>query len=379
MATWTTDKMGPEIYQPLKALETPALLVDIDAMASNIEAYAAFADEHDVSLRSHVKTHKNAELAALEDEMTDGGGICCQTLGEVETMARNGIDDIYLSYQVVGDQKLDRFCWLSKKVENLVTTVDSAATINMLQDAASNHETTIGVIVEIDLGLHRTGASPDSEAVALAERVGEAANLEFDGILAYEAHVKSEAETEAEYDEFCWEAMEVAQDVVEEIETAGIPVDEVKVGGTATSRYSGKHPVVTEINPGMYPFNDVGELKRRPWEVSKDDCAATIVTTVISVPEDDRLVVDGGSKTFSLDTPEMPVPKNRDNIKYVNASEEHGWIDTSDSEESFTVGDPLEFIVPHVCTTINLHDLIIGIRDDHVEELWEVQARGKVR
>ncbi|KPN32353.1 putative amino acid aldolase or racemase [Halolamina pelagica] len=129
----------------------------------------------------------------------------------------------------------------------------------------------------------------------------------------------------------------------------------------------------------MYPFNDVGELELRPWEVSKDDCTATVLTTVISVPDDDRLVVDGGSKTFSLDKPQLPVPKHRDDIEYVNASEEHGWIDTSESEASFEVGDRLEFIVPHVCTTINLHDLIVGVRDGEVADLWEVQARGKVR
>lgn len=379
MGTWTSDEMGPSLYQPVENLETPALLVDIDAMEQNIDEYAAFADENGVVLRSHVKTHKNAELAALEDEMTGGGGICCQTLGEVETMARNGIDDIYLSYQVVGDQKLDRFCWLSQKVEKLATTVDSAATIDVLQDAAHEHETTIDVVLEVDLGLHRTGVSPGPAAVALAERIDEAADLEFDGILAYESHVKAEAETESEFDDLCWEAMELAQDVVADIEDAGISVAEVKVGGTATAGYSGTHPVVTEINPGMYPFNDVGELELRPWEVSKDDCAATVITTIISVPDDTRLVVDGGSKTFSLDKPQMPVPKNRDDIEYVDASEEHGWIDTSESDESFEVGDRLEFIVPHVCTTINLHDLMVGVRDDRVEELWEVQARGKVR
>ncbi|MBX0297702.1 alanine racemase [Haloarcula nitratireducens] len=371
--------MGPKLYQPVENLETPALLVDIDAMERNIEEYAAFADENDISLRSHAKTHKNAELAALEDEMTDGGGICCQTLGEVETMARNGIDDIYLSYQVVGKKKLDRFCWLSQKVEKLATTVDSAATIDCLQEAAHEHQTTVEVILEVDVGLHRTGIGPGPQAVALAERIDEAANLEFNGILSYESHVKAEAATESEFDELCWDAMELAQDVVEDIEAAVTSVDEVKIGGTATSRYSGKHPVVTEINPGMYPFNDVGELELRPWEVCKNDCTATVITTVISVPDNDRLVVDGGSKTFSLDKPQMPVPKNRDDIEYVNASEEHGWIDISDSDGSFAVGDRLEFIVPHVCTTINLHDLIIGIRDDRVEELWEVQARGKVR
>ncbi|MFC6615219.1 alanine racemase [Halopenitus salinus] len=379
MSTWTTDETGPTLHQSVAALETPALLVDVDAMERNIESYAAFADENDVSLRSHAKTHKNAELAALQDEMTDGGGICCQTLGEVETMVRNGIDDVYLSYQVVGDRKLDRLCWLSRKAEKLATTVDSVATIEMLRDAARDHDTTVDVVLEIDVGLHRTGVAPGPEAVALAERIDAADALEFDGLLAYESHVKAEAATESDFEKRCREAMDLVQDVVADIEAAGVAVAEVKVGGTATSRYSGTHPVVTEINPGMYPFNDVGELEHRPWEVSKDDCAATVLTTVISVPDDDRLVVDGGSKTFSLDTPRMPVPRNRDDVEYVNASEEHGWIDTGNSDESFSVGDRLEFIVPHVCTTINLHDRIAGVRDGRIEELWEVQARGKVR
>ena len=191
--------------------------------------------------------------------------------------------------------------------------------------------------------------------------------------------MKSEASTEQEFEEGCWEAMELAASVVDDIEAAGVEVPEVKVGGTATSRYSARHPVVTEINPGMYPFNDVGELELRPWEVSKADCTATVLTTVISVPDEDRLVVDGGSKTFSLDKPQLPVPKQREDIEYVNASEEHGWIDTSDSDETFEVRDRLEFVVPHVCTTINLHDLIVGVSDGEVADLWPVQARGKVR
>ncbi|AEN06925.1 alanine racemase [Halolamina sp.] len=378
MTAWTAEAMGPRLYEPVEALETPALLVDLDAMERNITEYAAVAEEHDVALRSHVKTHKNAEIAAEEVELTGGTGICCQTLGEVETMARNGIDDIYLSYQVVGESKLDRLCWLDGKLDALATTVDSAATIDLLQAAAANHDRTLHAVLEIDMGLHRTGVAPD-EAVALAARITDAENLAFDGILAYDSHVKAAASTEQEFEDGCWAAMELAQEVVDDIEATGIAVEEVKVGGTATSRYSCTHPVVTEINPGMYPFNDVGELELRPWEVHKAACAATIITTVISVPDEDRLVVDGGSKTFSLDKPAMPDPKNRDDIEYANASEEHGWIDTSEAEETFEVGDRLEFIVPHVCTTINLHDLLVGVRDGRVEELWEVQARGKVR
>lgn len=378
MTTWTSDQMGPRLGESVDALETPVLLADVDAMEENIREYAAVADEHDVALRSHVKTHKNAELAALENELTGDAGICCQTLGEAETMARNGIDDIYLSYQVVGESKLDRLCWIDGKVDALATTVDSEATVEMLDAAAERNGRTIHAVLEVDMGLNRTGVAP-ADAPALAQRIADADSLAFDGILAYDAHVKSRASTEAEFEAEAWEAMELAQAVVDDIEAAGIPVEEVKVGGTATSRYSARHPVVTEINPGMYPFNDVGELELRPWEVSKADCTATVLTTVIAVPDDDRLVVDGGSKTFSLDKPQMPVPKNRDDVEYVNASEEHGWIDTSDSEEEFAVGDRIEFIVPHVCTTINLHDLIVGVRDGEVVDLWEVQARGKVR
>jgi 3-hydroxy-D-aspartate aldolase len=378
MTTWTSDEMDPRLGEAIDDLETPVLLADVDAMEDNVREYAAVADEHDVDLRSHVKTHKNAELAAREMELTGDVGICCQTLGEVETMARNGIDDIYFSYQVVGEAKLDRLCWLDGKVDALATTVDSVATIDALADAAQRNDRTLHAVLEVDMGLNRTGVAPD-EAVDLAARIADADSLAFDGILAYDAHVKSEASTEQEFEERCWESMELADHVVTSIENAGIEVEEVKVGGTATSRYSARHPVVTEINPGMYPFNDVGELELRPWEVSKADCTATVLTTVISVPDEDRLVVDGGSKTFSLDKPQMPVPKHRDDIEYVNASEEHGWIDTSDAEESFEVGDRLEFIVPHVCTTINLHDLIVGHRDGEVVDLWEVQARGKVR
>ncbi|GAB7094863.1 DSD1 family PLP-dependent enzyme [Halolamina litorea] len=378
MTTWTADEMGPRLGEPLDDLETPVLLADIDAMEENIREYAAVAEEHDVALRSHVKTHKNAELAALENDLTGGAGVCCQTLGEVETMARNGIDDIYLSYQVVGESKLDRLCWLDGKVDALATTVDSVATVEMLADAADRNDCTLNAVLEVDMGLNRTGVAP-ADAPDLAQSVADAEGVVFDGILAYDAHVKGEASTEAEFEEAAWAAMDLAQSVVDDIEAAGVDVPEVKVGGTATSRYSARHPVVTEINPGMYPFNDVGELELRPWEVSKADCTATVLTTVIAVPDEDRLVVDGGSKTFSLDKPQMPVPKDRDDIEYVNASEEHGWIDTSDAEASFAVGDRLEFIVPHVCTTINLHDLLVGVRDGAVADLWEVQARGKVR
>ena len=378
MSEPTLDDRGPRLGQSVDDLETPRLLVDVETMERNVTEMVAFADDHDVTLRSHVKTHKNAELARMESQIAGDSGVVCQKLGEVEVMARNGIDDVYLSYQVVGERKLDRLVRLSKKLDEFATTVDGKEQVRQLQAAAARGDETVDVIVEIDLGLGRTGVDPGDSAVELARFVDDQPNLSFEGLLAYEAHVKGEAESREDYERLCEEAMDVTEETVDAIEAAGIEVEEVKVGGTATSRYSGKHPVVSEINPGMYPFNDVGELEHRPFDVSKADCAATVVTTVVSTPTEDRAVVDAGSKTFGMDKSQNPVPRHRDDVAYVNASEEHGWLDTSDADE-VSVGDRIEFVVPHVCTTINLHDEMVGHRDGEVTDVWSVQARGKIR
>ena len=373
----TTAELQPCLHTPKDEIETPALLVDLDAMEANIRDYVSFAEENDVRLRSHVKTHKNAELAKRQSEY--GSGIVCQTLGEVEVMAKNGVDDIYLSYQVVGRRKLERLVWLAEKLDRFATTVDGPGNVEPLQEVAADRDVEIDVILEVDVGLHRTGVAPGESALELATLIREQSHLNFRGLLAYEAHVKSEAESRAEYERYCTDAMDRAQETVDLLEAEGISVAEVKVGGTATAKYSGSHPVVTEINPGMYPFMDVGELEHRPFDVDKDACAATVVSTVISKPSEERAVVDAGSKTLSMDKPQRPVPKHRDDIEYVNSSEEHGWLDIAECADPIEVGDRIEFIVPHVCTTINLHDTIVGIRNGRVEELWDVQARGKVR
>lgn len=374
----TPTTLRPELYEPVADVETPAVLVDLDAMEANMADYAAFAADNDVALRSHVKTHKIPDIAHRQQELT-GDGILCQTLSEAEVMAQSGIEDIYLSYMVVSESKLDRLVWLSERLASFATTVDSRANIAPLREAARKHGVVVDAVLELDLGLNRVGASLD-QAAELASVIDDTPELNFAGIMAYEAHVAAKAESEAEFEHRCGAAMDDVQRAVESIESAGVPVTEVKVGGTSTSKFSGKHPVVTEINPGMYPFNDVGELDRRHFELSKADCAATVVSTVISKPAPDRAVVDAGSKSISLDIDGLdPVPKRRSDIEYERASEEHGWIDTSEAEEPVSTGDRIEFIVPHVCPTINLHDTLVGVRDGRVEEVWDVAARGMVK
>lgn len=378
MPTPTSSETIPDLDTPVSDLETPALLVDLDVMERNVDRYASIAEDNGVRLRSHAKTHKVPALAHRQHART-GGGILCQTLGEAEVMAAGGLDDIYLSYQVVGKKKLDRLVRLSEAVDAFATTVDGPGNVEPLQNAAARRDATVDAVLEVDIGLGRTGVEPGEPAVELAEVIASQPNLAFAGIMAYEAHVKYAAETEDDYERLCHEAMEATARTVDLIEDAGVPVDDVKVGGTATSPYSGRHPVVTEINPGQYAFNDVGEIEARPWVVERSDCALTVLSTIISTQVDDQIVVDAGSKSLSMDTDRMPRPRRRDDVAYADYSEEHGHVDTSDSDASFAVGDRLEWIAPHVCPTINLHDTLIGVRDGVVEAVWNVQARGKVR
>jgi 3-hydroxy-D-aspartate aldolase len=378
MPTPTETDAPVELEASVERVETPALVVDLDIMERNIDHYASFAEDQDVQLRSHTKTHKTPALAHRQHNRTEGG-ICCQTLSEAEVMAAAGIDDIYLSYMVVSERKLNRLVNLSEGLSSFATTVDGHGNVDPLQSAAAAHGTIAGTVMEVDVGLGRTGVPTRKRAVDLAEYIVEQPNLSFQGLLAYEANVKNQAGSEAEFEQQCEAVMDEVAAVASDIEDASISVPEVKVGGTATSLYSGTHPVVTEINPGMYPFMDVGELELRPWEVSLNDCAATVRSTVISAPDDDRAVVDAGSKSLGVDKPQQPVPKHLEGVAYVSSSEEHGWLDTSERKEPLTVGDQVSLVAPHVCTTINLHDTIIGIRDERIAAVWDVQARGKVK
>lgn len=372
-------ELKPEIGDSIKDIETPAVLVDLDVMEQNLRDYANFAAEQGIDLRSHVKTHKVPDIAHRQNDLTDGG-ILCQTLSEAEVMAQSGIDDIYLSYMVVEPTKLDRLIRLSEKLDSFATTVDGRGNIDPLQAAAECHDTMVGVILEFDIGMGRVGVPTSDRAISMAKYIDDQPNLRFDGVMAFEAHVVSEADSKGELNRLCRESMDETARWVRQIESEiGLDVEEVKVGGTATSKFSGKHPIVTEINPGMYPFNDVTQLIHRDFELTKEDCAVTVLTSVISHPEPDRAIVDAGSKSISLDIPDTdPVSKNRNDISYEQASEEHGWLDVLPGSD-IDVGTRLEFIIPHVCPTINLHDTLVGVRDGRVEEVWEVQARGKVK
>ncbi len=376
MPTPTPVELVPRIGEPVREIETPAIVADLDIMEANMARYDRIAAEHDVNLRSHIKTHKIPDIAHRQVALSTGNGILCQSLGEVEVMAQNGIEDIYLSYMVVQPTKLDRLLWLSEKLPAFATTVDCRGNVDPLQAAAAERGVTVDVVLELDIGMGRVGATLD-EIAEFGEYVAKQDNLNVTGLMCFEGHVKKGLETRDELEAACLEAMDEVADGVERLEEAGIPIDDVKVGSTGTSRFSAKHDIVTEINPGMYAFNDANVMAL-PIGVGSEDCALRILTSVISTPAPDRVIVDGGSKTISMDTSTAPAAVGRDDLEYTNYSEEHGWID-AEPGHGLSVGDRLTFIAPHVCTTINQHDTLIGVRDGVVEEVWSVQARGKVR
>ncbi len=365
----------PTLGQPVETLPTPAVVADLDVLDRNIETYRALADEHDVDVCSHTKAHKIPALARRQNRTFDGG-VMCQKLSEAEVMVRNGVDDVLLVCPVVDDRKLDRLCWVAARTDRFATTVDCPGNVEPLQKAASRHETTIGVVLEIDTGLERMGVPPGEDAREMAALIEDRSNLELVGLLGHDSQVTYGAETESAFEAGCRDVVEKLEATVEALEAEGIDPGRVISGSTATAPYVAAADVVTAIDPGRYVFNDV-EMLEHGRTFSLDDCGLTVHTTVISRPTDDRAIVDAGSKTISFADSPMPVPKGRSAVEFFDKSSEHGYVDVSESEGPIEVGDRLEFVVPNLYGVINLQETIAGVRDGRVEELWDVAARGK--
>ena len=373
MVNPTFTDMRPELGQPADELETPVVVADLDVMERNLERVRELADAHGVTVRSHTKAHKTPAVARRQEEVFDGG-VLCQTLSEAEVMARYGIEDVLVVCPVVSEPKLDRLCWVADHVDRFATLADERENVAPLQAAAERNGATVGVVVEVDVGLGRLGVQPGAPAVDLVEFVREQPALRFDGLLGHDGHAPYLASTESELEELCTEIAADLETTVEALEEAGIPVDRVTSGATATAPIMATEDVVTELDPGRYVFNDAALLEQ--GGVDRADCGATVLTTVIGRPTEDRAIVDAGSKTLSyVDGPD-PVPVGRDDVSFYRKSSEHGFVDVSEADD-VAVGDRLEFVVPNLWAVANLHDTLPAVRGGRVAEVWHVEARGK--
>jgi D-serine deaminase-like pyridoxal phosphate-dependent protein len=364
-------------------LDTPALVVDAQKLEQNILRMAAVAESRGVALRPHVKTHKIPSLARRQTE-AGAAGITVATVSEAEVMADGGLDDIFVAYPLVTETKIGRAIGLEQRGIRLILGVDSRHGARMLSSLAGGEGITLEVRLEVDSGLGRTGV-PRAEAAGLAREISDLENLDLTGVYTYRGAVLGDGSPTTELAEAGRLEGEMMASVAEEIRDAGVPIEDVSLGSTPTAEHAAGVEGITEIRPGTYVFYD--RMQAALGVCSLSDCALRVLVTVASRPRPDLAIVDGGSKTFATDVQPKAAPLNLTGFGHVvghpgavleRVTEEHGMLSV-DEDSDLQVGDTVEIIPNHVCSTVNLHDEVCVLAADGSTEKVLVAARGMVR
>jgi 3-hydroxy-D-aspartate aldolase len=359
-------------------IQTPCLVLDLDALERNIRKMGDYAAAHRMRHRVHGKMHKSVDVALLQERLGGSVGVCCQKVSEAEVFARGGIRDVLVSNQVRDPAKIDRLARLPKLGARTICCVDMIENVADLSAAAVRHGTTIECLVEIDCGAGRCGVKTTPDVVTLAQAIAAAPGLRFSGIQAYQGamqHMDKYEDRKAKLD------LAVAQvkDAVEALKGLGIACDIVGGGGTGSYYFEAASGVYNELQCGSYAFMDAdygrildadgNRIDRGEWEN-----ALFILTSVMSHAKADKAIVDAGLKAQSVDSG-LPVVFGRTDVKYVKCSDEHGVIE--DPAGVLKVNDKLRLVPGHCDPTCNVHDWYVGVRGGKVEVVWPVSARGK--
>jgi D-serine deaminase-like pyridoxal phosphate-dependent protein len=361
--------------------DTPHLLIDAAKMGRNILKMADVAKRNGVAIRPHVKTHKIPNVAKNQLE-AGAKGITVAKLSEAEVMADGGIEDIFVAYPLVTEAKIRRAVRLGRRVR-LVAGVDSLEGARRLSAVAKAEGHVLEVRLEVDTGLRRTGV-PYDEAVELARAIGSLGNLNLRGIYTYRGAVLGGSRTR-ELEKAGLEEGRLMVSLARRMREQKIRVDDVSLGSTPTVEYAAQVEGVTEVRPGTYVFYD--RMQAHLGACSLDECAATVVCTVVSRPSEGLAVIDGGSKTFATDVPPGAEPLNLEGFGHVvgypgvvleRLTEEHGMLSV-DEDFDLEVGDTLRVIPNHICSTVNLHDEVYLLHEGDTVQEVRVEARGKVR
>jgi D-serine deaminase-like pyridoxal phosphate-dependent protein len=359
-------------------LDTPALLIDLDIMERNLRRVAEYTKTHNLRLRPHAKTHKVPALGKLQ--LASGAvGLTVAKVGEAEVMLAAEPPDLLVAYPVVGQAKLERLMQVARKTK-VTVALDSLMAAHQLSDAAQYNQLTIGVLTETDVGLGRVGVAPGEELVQLAQDIERLPALSFEGIAFFPGHIRL---LDNQGTEALRRLNELIQSTLDDFQRAGIEVRIVSGGSTPTLFRSHELTGLNEIRSGTYVFNDMNTV--RSGACTLDDCAVSILVTVISTARKGQMIVDGGSKTFSSDPAVNSserafgrVMEAPDSV-FHTMNEEHGFVDIRHAGRAFVVSDRVRIIPNHVCPAVNLHEWVYGIRNDKVEQVWQVEGRGKLR
>lgn len=361
-----------------KDIQTPCLIVDLDAFERNVVKMRDHCRKMGVRHRVHGKMHKSVDVAHIQMDLGEAVGVCCQKVSEAEVFARGGIKDVLVSNQVRDPAKIDRLARIPKLGARTIVCVDDLANIADLSAAAVKHGTTIEVLVEIDCGAGRCGVTTTPAVVELAKAIHAAPGLKFSGIQAYQGamqHLDSYDERKAKIDI----AVAMVRDAVSALAAEGLSCDIVGGGGTGSYYFEGNSGVYNELQCGSYAFMDADygrildkdgkRIDQGEWEN-----ALFILTSVMSHAKADKAICDAGLKAQSVDSG-LPVIFGRTDVKYVKCSDEHGVI--ADPEGVLKVNDKLRLVPGHCDPTCNVHDWYVGVRGGKVETVWPVSARGK--
>lgn len=359
-------------------IQTPCLVLDLDALERNIVKMGRFAHEMGVRHRVHGKMHKSVDVALLQERLGGSCGVCCQKVSEAEVFARGGIKDVLVSNQVRDPAKIDRLARIPKLGARAICCVDDLGNVADLSAAAVKHGTTIECLVEIDCGAGRCGVTTTPAVVALAKAIDAAPGLRFAGIQAYQGamqHMDRYEDRKAKIDI----AVAMVRDAVAALKAEGLDCDIVGGGGTGSYYFEGNSGVYNELQCGSYAFMDADygrildkdgkRIDQGEWEN-----ALFILTSVMSHAKADRAICDAGLKAQSVDSG-LPVIFGRTDVKYIKCSDEHGVIE--DPAGVLKVNDKLRLVPGHCDPTCNVHDWYVGVRNGKVEVVWPVSARGK--
>ncbi len=363
---------------------TPYLAVDRSTLIRNIDRMQEFARRANVNIRPHIKTHKCPMIAKLQIQ-AGAIGVTCAKLGEAEVMVRRGIHDILVANQIADRSKLIRIAELAR-IANMKISADNPANVQAISEAACYMSSSVGIIIEVDVGMGRCGVRAKEHALSLAELISSLPGLRLAGLMGYEGHAVLMEPRNVRL-EYCTQANRKLVDTAQYLQKNGHNIDIVSAGGTGTYDMTGQYEGITEIEVGSYVLMDTCYAKLNlPFEQS-----LFIVSTVVSTPEQGMCVVDCGLKTatseFGYPEPaflltikggEKPTLSrlSTEDMQVKALSEEHAILRIRKPRLSVSVGDKVLMIPSHVCTTVNLYDEYHVFDSGYFLEKWTIEARG---
>lgn len=361
------------------ALQTPALVVDVDALERNIQRMADHAGKFGRGLRPHAKTHKSIDIAKRQVK-AGAAGVCTATVGEAEVMAGGGIDNVLITSPAIGDAKIERVMNLNAATNGLMIVVDAAANAAALASASAAAQKTLNVVVAFDVGLHRIGAAGWDDTVSIAQLIDDADYLHFAGVHAYAGNLQHIEP----YEERASAASLVKNNLstlVNMLHEAKVPTPLVTGAGTGTFEIDVEHSPYTELQTGSYIFTDVeynrvalARDQHNPFEPS-----LFVRTQVISANHSGFVTTDAGTKRFSMGgaAPEV-VTGAPPGAKYAFLGDEHGKLVFADAGQTLAVGSAIEVIPGHCDPTVNMYDCYHIVSGDTLIDIWPVDARGVI-